>query len=72
MTVFAAGMECYGVAIDTYISSYLDTITQEIAEVLIKKCGLLEQDFQAKWTMITASVAQKLSYSLSLQYPSDI
>ena len=37
-----------------------------------KTCDLLAEDLQAKWTMLTASVAQKLSYSLSLQYPSDI
>ena len=45
---------------------------EEITEVVTKTCDLLEQDMQAKWTMLTASVAQKLSYSLSLQYPSDI
>ena len=45
---------------------------EEITEVVTKTCDLLEQDLQAKWTMLTASVAQKLSYSLSLQYPSDI
>ena len=72
--VFAPGMECYGVAIGSpaFISNYLNTIVEEITEVVSKTCDLLEQDLQAKWTMLTASVAQKLSYSLSLQYPSDI
>ena len=72
--VFAPGMECYGVAIGSpaFISNYLNTIVEENTEVVSKTCDLLEQDLQAKWTMLTASVAQKLSYSLSLQYPSDI
>ena len=37
-----------------------------------KTCSLLENDLQAKWTLLTSSVAQKMSYSLSIQYPSDI
>ena len=67
-------MECYGVAIGTpaYVSNFMDKVAEEITEVVMNTCDLLEQDLQAKWTMLTASVAQKLSYSLSLQYPSDI
>ena len=72
--VFAPGMECYGVGIGSpaYISNYLGGIVEEITEVVNKTCNLLEEDLQAKWTLLTASVSQKLSYSLSLQYPSDI
>ena len=55
-----------------YVSHYLGSIVEEITEVVTKACDLLEEDLQAKWTVLTASVSQKLSYSLSLQYPSDI
>ena len=65
--VFAPGFECYGVAIGSpeYVSQYLGSIVEEITEVVTKTCDLLEEDLQAKWTMLTASVSQKLSYSLS-------
>ena len=37
-----------------------------------KTCSLLEDDLQAKWTFLTSSIGQKLTYHQSLQYPSDM
>ena len=45
---------------------------EEIREVVEKTCSLLQDDLQAKWSLLTTLVAQKMSYSLSLQYPSDM
>jgi hypothetical protein len=47
----------------------LEGKVEEMAEVLIKTCDLI---LQSKWTLLTSFVSQKLSYLLSLQYPSDI
>ena len=37
-----------------------------------KTCSLLEDNLQAKWTFLTSSSSQKLSYHQSLQYPIDM
>ena len=72
--VFQPGMECYGVSIgtDRFVADWINKKVAEIIQVVDKTCGLLENDLQAKWTLLTSSVSQKLSYSLGLQYPSDI
>jgi hypothetical protein len=72
--VFQPGMECYGIAVgtDAFVSWYLERKVEEIQGVVEKTCSLLENDLQAQWTFLTASVSQKLSYHQSLQYPSDI
>ena len=72
--VFYPGMEVYGVAVGhrSYVQHWLGEKTEEILEVVEKTCDLLPDDLQAKWTLLTSSVAQKMSYSLSLQYPSDM
>ena len=54
------------------MADWIDKKVAEIIEVVDKTCDLLENDLQAKWTLLTSSVSQKLSYSLGLQYPSDI
>ena len=72
--VFYPGMEVYGVAVghNQYVANWLENKVEEIREVVDKTCSLLDDDLQAKWTLLTSSVAQKMSYTLSLQYPSDI
>ena len=71
---FFPGMEVYGVAVGhrRYVADWLEGKVEEIRKVVEKTCTLLEDDLQAKWTLLTSSVAQKMSYSLSLQYPSDM
>ena len=71
---FEPGMECYGIGIgsDAYVSAFLTCKVDEIKASVEKTCTLLEDDLQAKWTFLTGSIAHKLSYHLSLQYPSDI
>ena len=72
--VFYSGMEVYWVAVGhrSYIQHWLGEKTEEILGVVEKTCNLLPDDLQAKWTLLTSSVSQKMSYSLSLQYPSDM
>ena len=72
--VFKPGMECYGIAIgtDAFVSNYLASKVEEIKLVVERTCSLLENDLEAKWTFLTSSVAHKLSYHQSLQYPSDM
>ena len=72
--VFEPGMECYGIGIgtDRFVSNYLASKVEEIGEVARKTMDLLENDLQAQWTFLTSSISKKLSYHLSLQYPSDI
>ena len=66
---FFPGMEVYGVAVGhrRYVGYWLEGKVEEMREVVEKTCSLLQDDLQAKWTLLTASVAQKMSYSLSLQ-----
>ena len=72
--IFEPGFECYGIGIGTkaFVSAFLEAKVEEIKEVVEKTCRLLEEDLQAKWTFLTSSISHKLSYHLSLQYPSDI
>ena len=72
--VFEPGMEVYGIGVgsDAFVSAFLDSKVEEIKETVEKTCRLLEDDLQAKWTFLTSSICHKLSYHLSLQYPSDI
>jgi hypothetical protein len=73
--VFAPGFVVYGAGVgcDEYVQHYLDMKVTEIGEVVLRSSEVLtEADLQAKWTLLSASVSQKFSYHLSLQYPSDI
>ena len=71
---FEPGMDVYGIGFgsDAFVSSFLASKVEEIRMTVEKTCSLLEDDLQAKWTFLTSSISQKLSYHLSLQYPSDI
>ena len=71
---FAPGLEVYGIGVgsDEYVQEYLGKKVKEIGEVVLRSCDLLEPDLQAKWTLLSSSVSQKLSYHLALQYPTDI
>ena len=71
---FFPGMEVYGVGVGCteYVQHYLNQKVKDLGEVVIKSCNLLEGDLQAQWNLLSASVSQKLSYTLSLQYPSDV
>ena len=68
------GSSSYGIGIgsDAYVNAYLTSIEEDIKEVAKKTCSLLEDDLQAKWTFLTSSIGQKLTYHQSLQYPSDM
>ena len=68
------GSSSYGIGIgsDAYVNAYLTSIEEDIKEVAEKTCSLLEDDLQAKWTFLTSSISQKLTYHQSLQYPSDM
>ena len=57
---------------DMFVKQYLEGKVEEVAEVARKMCNLLEDDLQAKWTLLSSSITHKLDYHLSLQYPSDI
>ena len=72
--VFYPGFECYGVGIgtDIFFRSYCEGKVQEIKDVVMKSCELMDQDSQAKWTLLSFSIAHNLGYHLSLQYTSDI
>ena len=72
--VFAPGMECYGVAVgtDRFVRSFLEKKVEELGKVALASMNLLESDLQALWTLLSASISQKMSYLTSLQYPSDI
>ena len=72
--VFHDGFECVGVAIGSpgYVKRWLELKVDRIEEEVDKTCSLLEEDLQAKWTLLLSSTQQKFSYWLSLQYPSDV
>ena len=72
--VFAPGMECYRVAVgtDRFVRNFLDKKVEELAKVALASTNLLEADLQALWTLLSASISQKMSFLTSLQYPSDI
>ena len=72
--IFETGFECYGVTIgsDNFVHHYLTEKAEEIKETVKKTCELLTDDLQALWTLLSSSIAHKLGYHLSLQYPSDI
>ena len=72
--VFFLGFECYGVGIgsEAFVKNFIGGKVEEVCKVVQKSCHLLEGDLQAKWTLLSSSVSQKLGYLLSLQYPSDI
>ena len=72
--VFYPGFECVGVAIgsEEYVRNWLGEKVDEIEGEVDKICSLLEEDLQAKWTILLASTQQKFGYWLSLQYPSDV
>ena len=72
--VFQPGFECVGVAVGSslYVSQWLDGKVDKMSQVVEKTCTLLEEDLQAKWTILLASTQQKMGYWLALQYPSDV
>ena len=67
-------LECYGIGIGSsaYVNAYLASIVEEIQGVAEETSSLLEDNLQAKWTFLTYSISQKLSYHQSLQYPTGL
>ena len=70
---FYPGFDCYGIAIgvDEYVRDFLEKVS-EVADVVKKTCNLLQDDLQAKWTLLSSSISHMLDYHMSLQYPSDM
>ena len=71
---FEPGFVCYGAAIgtDSFVRQHLVDKVTELSQVTLRSCEVLGADLQALWTLLSSSVSQKLSYHVSLQYPTDI
>ena len=61
---FEPGFLCYGVPIgtDQYVRNMLEIKVEEVARDVEKAVKVLELEKQALWTVLWASLAQKLDY----------
>ena len=68
------GFLCYGVAIGspTYVRNMLSEKVEVLKDEVDKVMGLLKNDNQAAWVLLSTSLSKQLDYSLTLQYPSDM
>ena len=70
------GYLCYGIAVgsDLYVQHQLQEKVEEVIGVVDKVRELLgpHKDYQAIWAILQCSLAQKLDWQLSLNYPSDV
>ena len=70
------GFMCYGIAVgkDEYVRQKLKEKVDEVVGVVEAVKGVLgpHKDRQALWTVLQCSLAQKLDWHLTLNYPSDI
>ena len=71
---FEPGFVCYGVPIGTnnYVANMLDRKVNEVAEGARRAVELLEDERQALWTVLKASLKFQFEYCLGLCYPSDV
>ena len=70
------GFVCYGIAIgsDKYVRQQLTKKVEEVTQQIDRVKEVLgpQKDYQAMWAVLSCSLAQKLDWHLSLNYPSDI
>ena len=71
---FFPGMVVYGIPVgsDTYVRHMLGKLVDEVAGEVNRVKEVLAGDSQAMWSVLSASLAHKLDWHLSLCYPSDI
>ena len=72
--VFESGFLCYGVPIgaDNYVRHMLEVKVEEVAREAELSVKVLETERQTLWTVLRASLAQRLDYWLQLCYPTDV
>ena len=70
------GFLCYGISVgsDTYVRHKLEEKVEEVIGVVEAVKGVLgpQKDIQAMWSILQCSLAQKLDWQLTLNYPSDV
>ena len=67
-------MKVYGVEVGCpeYVQLNIKQKVKELVELVKLRYKLLEGTLQAQRNLLSVSVSQKLSYNLSLQYPSHV
>ena len=70
------GCMCYGIAVgtDAYVQHHLEAKVDEVSREVSRVREVLgpEKDSQAMWALLQCSLAHKLDWQLSLNYPLDI
>ena len=70
------GFMCYGIAVgsDKYVGLKLEHKVEEVIVEIksVKQVLGPQKDLQAIWAVLQCSLAQKLDWQLSLNYPSDV